>query len=757
MKLIFALSIFIVSQIGFDTINRNVIKEASKDNHDTVNKNHKDSPNTQSPYLRGHAYKDTIRINRLNRLAENYFESNPDSTLYYGQKSIELSRKINYQAGLAIGLLQLGHANYFKGKFAQARHELDEAISLFKQLNDKKGLSNCYEVYGRMYTLLANHKLALAYLNLSLNIKKQQKDKTDIADCYKYIGMVYFNKGKLNTALEFYYKALFFDIKNHNKPGTADIYNNIGDALQNMELYPKAIEFYNKALKLSLEGNDLLGVGTSYENIGEVLLAEKNYDAAITYLSKSIAIATKQDDKDGISYISADLGLCYAQKNQFKTAINYLNTALQIAGKYNILYDKAYSLISFANVYNLEKEYNNAYKSCIQGQQLAIKLGNIWFRTKVALELNKALTGLGNFKEANLQLWQYINLKDSLKNSESVQKLTSYNLSFNFAAKQFQFEQNQHEKDILSQQQIKQQRLNVIFISVIFVMVFIAVVYYRQKRKQLKINSNLAEKNQEVLHQKNNLDNKTQELNELNNLKDRLISILAHDLRAPLCTLRGIFDLLQDESISLNEVLDMIPSVLKKLEYTSDFLDTLLSWINSQMENFESSVKSFSIKEIAVHETEIYSEQAALKGIKLVQTVPDNSFAFADPDSIRIVIRNLVTNALKFSRQNDTIEISARLHIDQYRDEQYYLVSVKDTGMGMSDEQLKKLFKGKVSSGTGTNNESGTGLGMMFCKELIEKCHGKIWVTSQENRGTQFYFTIPVETSKETSLEFVSI
>jgi two-component system, sensor histidine kinase and response regulator len=150
MKLILTLSFFIVSQIGFDTTNRNIVKETAKDKYDTVNKDLKDSATTQSLYLKDHACKDTPKINRLNRLTANYFESNPDSTLYYGQKSIELSRKINYQPGLAIGLLQPGHANQFKGKFAQAKHELDEAISLFKQLNDKKGLSNCLVVYGHM-------------------------------------------------------------------------------------------------------------------------------------------------------------------------------------------------------------------------------------------------------------------------------------------------------------------------------------------------------------------------------------------------------------------------------------------------------------------------------------------------------------------------------------------------------------------------------------------------------------------------------
>jgi two-component system sensor histidine kinase/response regulator len=258
----------------------------------------------------------------------------------------------------------------------------------------------------------------------------------------------------------------------------------------------------------------------------------------------------------------------------------------------------------------------------------------------------------------------------------------------------------------------------------------------------------LEDKNKEVLQQKANIDDQAQKLNDLNTLKDRLISVLAHDLRAPLSTLRGLFSLLQDDTISHQQMLDMIPNVLKKLEYTSDFLDTLLFWINSQMENFVSSAKSFYIKDIVTYETESYQEQAALKGIKLVDLVPEDIVASADPNSIRIVLRNLITNAIKFSDQNDTIEISAWKY-----DDQNHIIVVKDTGTGMTDDQLNKLFKSKVNSKTGTNNESGTGMGMLFCKDLVEKCNGKIWVTSIQGHGSEFSFTVPMGLINEERLE----
>ena len=690
--------------------------------------------------LKSQAGPDTLGINRLNKLADNYFESNPDSTFFYGQKAIELSRKINYKAGLADGLVQTGHADFFKGKFVQARQNFDEAIDIYKNINDLTGLANCYKLYGRLLGLLARYDEAMVFLKKALAIDFQIKNEREAGEVYKIIGITAYSKGQLSGALDDYYKALYIALKVDNKTAAAANYNDIGEVLKTMEMYPKAYEYYKKALKIFIASKDLLAVGTVEENIGETLYALKQYDPAIVHIQKAVRIANAQDDKDGLSSVYADLGLCYAQKNQFDLAIKYLSLSLKISSKYKNVYNEAYTLIAFATVYNLKKDYKHAYDYAMQGQKLALKLGNnLHVRSSAMLQLNKTLAGLGQYNNAYNLLRQYIDIKDSLNNNESIQKLTSYNLEFNFAKKEHQLKQQHLEKDIIYQQSIKQQSLiNTIFLIAIVGMIAISVVYYRQKRKQQKINKMLAEKNHEVLKQKLDIDDQANKLNDLNVLKDRLISVLAHDLRAPLSTLRGLFSLLQDETISHRQLLDMIPNVLKKLEYTSDFLDTLLFWINSQMENFENSAKSFHVKDIVSYETENYTEQAALKGIKLIDSVSDDVIISADPNSIRIVMRNLITNAIKFSRENDTIEITA-----VQQDDHSHIISVNDTGTGMSEDQLNKLFKSKVNSKTGTNNESGTGMGMLFCKDLVERCSGKIWVTSKQGYGTKFSFTVP--------------
>lgn len=684
------------------------------------------------------ATPDTSVVNKLNKLADDYFRTNPDSCYYYANKSIQLSKQINYSAGIADGLVQLAHVKYFKGRSGEAKTDFEAAIAIYKKINNKKGLSNCYVQYGRMYNLLANYKMALYYLNLAKQINIQVDNQLGLTDTYKNIGIVYYSEGIIPQALDFYYKALFIALKNHYSILSAEIYNDIGVILQSTEVYADALEYFSKSIKISQKLNDVQDLGTVNENIGEILLAQGNYTDAITHLKTALVIARKQDDKDGLGQIYTDLGLCYGHLNKIKIATKYLDTSLQIAGSYKFVNNQAMAVIGFATVYNLQKDYKSAYKYAVQSHIYAVKLGDLSVREKSALQLNQTLAGLGDYANAYKYLNEYVDLKEQLKGNESMQKQASYNFELNFAAKEYQQEQQQKEKELLYTQKLHNQRLlNTIFLIIIIGMIGTVVVYYNQKRKQQKINLMLEEKNEEVLTQKANIDEQAHKLNDLNVLKDRLISVLAHDLRAPLSTLRGLFALLQDDTITHQELVEMVPNVLKKLEYTSDFLDTLLFWINSQMENFDSSVKGFSIKDIVEYEMENYQEQASQKGITLIDNVPDSTMASADPNSIRIVIRNLITNAIKFSGEKDIIEVVASTSDEMIE------IRIKDTGTGIPPEKLKKLFKSKVDSSTGTHQESGTGMGLLFCKDLVEKCNGKIWVTSQQDIGTEFSFTVP--------------
>jgi signal transduction histidine kinase len=307
-----------------------------------------------------------------------------------------------------------------------------------------------------------------------------------------------------------------------------------------------------------------------------------------------------------------------------------------------------------------------------------------------------------------------------------------YNLELDFAKKQKDLAAKQRQKEKVYQQKIaKQTTENLVSAAVILILAIIALVYYVAKSKQQKINALLAA-------QQADLNTQAAKLNELNILKDRLIGVLAHDLRAPISTLRGLFNLMIDTSITTEEFIAMTPRVFNTLEHTSDFLDTLLFWINSQVDLAEDRTTNFGLIDIVNRELLHLEDKLKQKNITTQINVAANAVAHADPNSVRIVVHNFLTNAIKFSKRDGLIEISAWLEGDEG-----VVFCLKDHGVGMTTEYLNTLFKSQVTSATGTENESGTGMGLLFCKDLIEKQKGKIWAKSNLGAGTELCFMLP--------------
>lgn len=675
---------------------------------------------------------DTTTIKQLNKVAEENARYNSNEAYNYAIKSIEQSRKVHYDSGLATGLLIAARINVSKGDSISASSKLNEAILLFQKLKNKKGLAQCYLSYGSMNNTIGNYKLALSYLNKALPIFIEAKDQITIADCYKQIGVISYSQGNLSNALDYYYKALFMAVNTHNTILVAEIYNDIGVILQNLQVYSTALEYFQKSAAIFEKSKNLEALGIVYENIAEIMLAESDLNNASIYLHKAYVIDKKENNPDGLSAVYANTGLYYYYKGQKENAINSIDTALSISVKNKMVYDEAYALISMAKVDNDEKLYKKAYPNALKGYQMSKKLGNIFLRINSTLQLKRTLDGLGRINEAYKKFDEYFYIKDGSENKQSVERLIAHNLQLNFNYDKILLEQKQKEKTLRAVQSIRLQKYtNTVYIVIISALVIIIALFYVNQRKQRKMTTLLKENNSLIIHQKNDLD-------DLNKMKNRLIGVMAHDLRAPLSTLTGLFNLLEDRSIDHEELLTMIPKVLSNLKYTSDFLDTLLYWINSQMENFQNAASPFFIKQAVLNEKNLLDDLLQKKDLQLNIDIQQDMKGFADSDSIRVVVRNLLTNAIKFSNYGSNIDVSCT------EKDHKLILSIRDYGIGMTQERSKSIFTGRVSSSSGTFNESGTGMGLMFCRDLIENNKGEIWVDSRLGEGTVFSFSIPI-------------
>ena len=229
----------------------------------------------------------------------------------------------------------------------------------------------------------------------------------------------------------------------------------------------------------------------------------------------------------------------------------------------------------------------------------------------------------------------------------------------------------------------------------------------------------------------------------MNAAKNKLFSIIAHDLRSPFTAIIGFSNMLVDsyEEFDDEERKKMIVTVHDSANGAYKLLENLLTWARSQSGRIDFIPKDIYLKEVVSETVSALFAPASKKEIKISETVSDKDMISADKNMVSTVIRNLISNAIKFTPKKGTIQISTKKQADSNLIE----ISVKDSGIGIPKDKINELFRvDKNSSTAGTEGEQGTGLGLILCKEFVEKHGGKIWVESEIGEGSEFKFTLPV-------------
>ncbi|TCC92160.1 PAS domain-containing sensor histidine kinase [Pedobacter frigiditerrae] len=245
-----------------------------------------------------------------------------------------------------------------------------------------------------------------------------------------------------------------------------------------------------------------------------------------------------------------------------------------------------------------------------------------------------------------------------------------------------------------------------------------------------------------VKKEANRVRDQARELEKLNQLKDRIFSIIAHDLRGPLVNLSEVLKMIANDQITIDEFKDISPTLSKDIIYTTDLLENILHWSRSQLKGFGIKKEFFDLRNLIINEINYHLPAASLKEIKIIHDVFPGEMVYADILMIQIVIRNILNNAIKFCNRNSEILITA-----VYQKEGKMLVCIQDNGVGIAKKIIDKLFTDENISTRGTLNEKGTGLGLVVCKDFINRNDGDITVTSVEGAGAKFCITLP--TSKK--------
>lgn len=639
--------------------------------------------------------------------------------------------------------IKLIQALYSKKDYGKALQYIIEIEKLSNKLNYFKGIAQVTYYKALIYAQKDDYINAISSYSKAKDLFSQLDDTLGVAQVNNSIGLIEIKRGNYTKGLQFILSSIEQLELRSLKDDLRLAYSNVAKAYYNVKAYDKSIEFYLKALEIQEQLNDINGINQSSFRLAELYSIKNENRKAIEYYERVLG----SDDTDSLQgLIYPKLGGEYLKFNDYKKASEYLIKGLNINRRSK---NNAGLLIALNNLGDLNLQQN---KLLLAEQQLG-EAGAIAksINNKIELLRNYALmkdldSTRRRFDRAFVWQREYYSLKNSIDSktgnltNEST-KLAGLELDSNFDPG---FSKNASEsatnnETSIEEHQDKFDRLKLIFYGLLALLAIVStflVLIYLKRNNSIKYTQELEEKNIKIELQNEAFAEQTKNLENVINVKDKLFSIISHDLKDSLSSINGFIDLLREGSLTREEFDNLIPELSENANNASLLLFNLLNWSKSQMQSLEPKPTLFDVQEVFEEKVKLVEHRMENKGIELI----DHSlrdFAYADRSMIEIVIQNLLANAIKFTSNGDSITISN--HISNG----HCIISIADSGIGISKQNIDKLFKNTSFTTLGTSNEKGTGLGLSICKELVELNNGKIWVESTINVGTTFYVQLP--------------
>ncbi|MBM4171305.1 MAG: tetratricopeptide repeat protein [Ignavibacteria bacterium] len=585
------------------------------------------------------------------------------------------------------------------------------AFNLAEKINNKSLQAKAINLIGVVYRNLGNFDKALSNYKKALQFAEEAKDSMQIAYSYNNIGGIYRLEGNNKLALDYILQALKFFEKIGDKKGAAFCTINVGLIYRNQESYLKALEYLNYTSRLRDEINDKPGKALALNLIAEVYFAMNEINVALKYYKEVEDLYHEVDDKKGLASVWNGIGGVYYLKKDYNTALEYRSKALELCIRIKYIegeissYNGLIMIYAMLNRFDKAEENLNRAKKSISNIRAAYLELNCYKSWSEYYELKK------DYKQALLYNREYIALKDSVLSQENIELVSSMEAAY-------KSEKMAKENSLLlKDNELQKKQRNYFLIIAALVLVIGAILYNRYRA--MKVVSD--------------------KYRELNIVKDKFFRIIAHDLRTPFNTILGYSEILKEDFNDLidEEKLSLASDIHESANQSFLLLENLLVWSQAHSGSIEFKPKKMNLLNLINESISVHKTTARSKNLLLEINCPSDLEIVADEQMITTVIRNLVSNSIKFTETGKISVIVTRLNGD-------IKFIVRDTGIGMDEDTKSKLFKlDQYITYRGTRGEKGTGLGLLLCKEFIEKHDGKIWIESEINKGSDCIFTIP--------------
>lgn len=631
-------------------------------------------------------------------------------------------------------------------QYDKALSYISQSEKLSKNLNYTKGLAEMAFYKGLVYAYKDNYVEAIDNYSKAKQLFSGLNDTVNTARVDNSLGIVEIEKGNFTKGLEYSLSAINNLEQLELKEDLSKAYKNLAKAYLNTNEYDNAVIYNLKTLKVAEELDDTTSIIETQTNLANIYALQNNHQDAITYYKK---VLESNSDDESEAKILPKLGRQLMLNKDYVTAMDVLNQSIDFNRALGNKHEIMSTLNSFGEYSIMKGKYRNAEKYLYEASSIAKVTKPKDKEVLNNYKLRKKLDSLeGNFKLAYLWQGRYFKLKQELEMQSNYRpNINAISTSKIIEEKNEALDEANTNATLLAQKELEntknEERISqfrVIFYGLAATLLLLGTVLYfvnSKRRSRIEYTKQLEAKNKEIEAQKEEILAQTKHLEETNSVKDKLFSIVSHDLKDSVTSINTFINLLKEGTLSQDEFYDLVPELSDNANNASLLLYNLLNWSKSQMNSLKAKPVDFNIQEVFKTKLKLIEQTANKKGIKLNDQSIRTS-VFADRSMVEIVLQNLLTNSVKFCESSDVITVSNHLTSNGN-----VILSISDTGLGISEENQKKLFKNDSFTTIGTGNEKGTGLGLTICKELVELNNGRIWVESTPNIGSTFYIELP--------------
>jgi signal transduction histidine kinase len=681
-----------------------------------------------------------------------------DVALQFYQEGLQLAYAHNFKAGVAESLGNIGIAYQGMHQNDSASKYYHASVAILREIGDQMMLAEQLMNIGIMHIESDRYDSALVYMKSAREVAASQGDSITVASCYQSLGSIEAKLGRTGNAYHYLFAAMRIYEQQRIDGGMARIYDFLGSLYGDQGKYQESVEAYEKAYQIRKKIGDQVSLPVSLNNVGQAYLSLKQYDKAMDFLTQGFELSQQMNRTSLAATFMHNIGFAHSRQGKYAEALEEYAKSLAIsqrigdksseANTYMTMGGALWALAGPDSAFS-QTLFDSALRQYERGLAVAEEIGSKQLIRVASSRLGTGYMRLKRFEEAAKMFRMEVAMTDSLFDEQQHKVGAELNAKYQMRQNAEEMEQLRKEQE-LNAKRLEQQRMLFFALGAILLLTlaFIAVLYHNNQRTK-RMNAELArqqveiqQRNEEILIQQESIERqnhvlaaRNEELKELDNEKNYLINVVAHDLKSPISQVKGLLAIVQFDADRLSDnakkMLDMADHIL---ENTSEMIAKILDLKAIESKTLNLKLEVYDVRAQLQELVDSFQGVANQKSIELVfDAGPDPLPWDLDKGLVEQIMENLISNAIKFSPNRKTVTVGLK------REGRALQMRVADQGPGIHPEEMGKLFqKYQRLSAKPTGGESSTGLGLSIVKRYVEAMNGRVWCESDWGRGAAF-------------------